>query len=138
MSEQRDESLDFYQEESYVRSYRSPGSLLTFNIAHGYDARRLGRVPCSERVVRRYLEGVFRGFRSGFLTVSHYRQLCQCETLDDVKLTLTDTDYAAALQALQAPKLTPEMIVDVCGSKLNQVCCIRLQQCNLSSLGVCL
>eukprot|EP00474_Spongospora_subterranea_P000741 CRZ01199.1 hypothetical protein [Spongospora subterranea] len=97
-----DDRLDFYEEESYIRSTSSPGSLLTFNINYGF------------------LEAQFRGFRSGFLSDLHYRQLCQCETLDDVKLTLSDTDYASSLQALQVPKLTPELVVDTCSAKLHK------------------
>jgi len=33
-------------------------------------------------------DGVVRGHRSGLLTTADYNNLCQCETLDDIKLNL--------------------------------------------------
>ena len=51
------------------------GDLTTFNAEHGY------------------LEAMVRGFRSGFLREHEYRQLAQCDQLDDLKVTLGDTDY---------------------------------------------
>jgi vacuolar-type H+-ATPase subunit C/Vma6 len=33
-------------------------------------------------------EAVLRGHKSGLLTISDYNNLCQCETLDDIKLNL--------------------------------------------------
>lgn len=74
------------------------GDLTSFNAEHGY------------------LEALVRGFRSGFLREYEYRQLTQCEVLDDVKVTLGDTDYGSTLQ--NANKLTPEVIVDKCWEKL--------------------
>jgi V-type H+-transporting ATPase subunit d len=44
-----------------------------------------------------------------------YRQLCQCETLEDVKLCLGDTDYMNVLQ--NQSKLTPEIILKKCEDK---------------------
>jgi hypothetical protein len=76
--------IDFYEEASCVRSERAVGGLLTFNIEFGY------------------LEAVLRGFRSGFLNELQYRQLCQCENLDDVKMTLGDTDYGSVIQGSSA------------------------------------
>ena len=49
------------------------------------------------------------------LCLSQYRQLCQCETLDDVKLCLGDTDYLNVLS--NASKLTPEIILKRCEDK---------------------
>ncbi|TGZ75041.1 hypothetical protein CRM22_000609 [Opisthorchis felineus] len=40
-----------------------------------------------------YLEGLARGLKSGLLKQSDYHVLVQCETLDDLKLHLQDTDY---------------------------------------------
>ncbi len=34
------------------------------------------------------IDGVVRGHRSGLLTTADYNNLCQCETLDDIKLNL--------------------------------------------------
>jgi V-type H+-transporting ATPase subunit d len=62
-----------------------------------------------------YIEAILRGFRSGFLKPFEYRQLSQCETLDDVKLTLGDTDYCNVLTNLN--KLTPEIILKRCEEK---------------------
>ena len=42
----------------------SVGGLSTFNMQHGF------------------VEGLVRGFRSGFLTDSDYHHLTQCETLE--------------------------------------------------------
>ena len=38
-----------------------------------------------------------RGMRSSFLSDADYHHLTQCETLDDVRLNLTETDYSEAL-----------------------------------------
>eukprot|EP00457_Paulinella_chromatophora_P004758 gb/GEZN01004771.1/.p1 GENE.gb/GEZN01004771.1/~~gb/GEZN01004771.1/.p1 ORF type:complete len:405 (-),score=70.25 gb/GEZN01004771.1/:577-1791(-) len=62
-----------------------------------------------------FLEALLRGFKSGLLKESEYRQLCNCENLEDVKLTLGDTDYASVLQNIS--KLTPEVILDRCKQK---------------------
>lgn len=62
-----------------------------------------------------FLEALLRGFKSGLLRENEYRQLCNCENLEDVKLTLGDTDYAGVLQNIN--KLTPEVILDRCKQK---------------------
>lgn len=51
----------------------------TFNILHGFP------------------EALVRGMRSGFLGDADYHHLTQCETLDDVRLNLSESDYAAEL-----------------------------------------
>lgn len=33
-------------------------------------------------------EGIVRGHKSGLLSAADYNNLCQCETLDDIKLNL--------------------------------------------------
>jgi len=45
-----------------------------------------------------YLEAIVRGHRSGLLTASDYNNLCQCETLDDIKMHLSATEYGPYLQ----------------------------------------
>lgn len=35
-----------------------------------------------------HAESIVRGHKSGLLTVPDYNNLCQCETLDDIKLNL--------------------------------------------------
>mmetsp|Transcript_21049 Transcript_21049/g.45762 ORF Transcript_21049/g.45762 Transcript_21049/m.45762 type:complete len:390 (-) Transcript_21049:151-1320(-) len=57
----------------------SPGDISTFNILHGFP------------------EALVRGMRSSFLQDSDYHHLTQCETLDDIRLNLTESDYAEAL-----------------------------------------
>jgi len=56
-----------------------PGNLATFNILHGFP------------------EALVRGMRSSFLADADYHHLTQCETLDDVRLNLSETDYMDAL-----------------------------------------
>jgi V-type H+-transporting ATPase subunit d len=62
------------------------------------------------------LEGLLRGFRSGFLKEVEFRQLTQCEKLDDIKLALSDTDYQQAMQSLQ-PNPEPSQIAAVARKK---------------------
>jgi len=52
------------------------GDLFTFNILHGFP------------------EALVRGMRSSFLSDTDYHHLTQCETLDDIRLNLTESDYA--------------------------------------------
>jgi len=67
------------------------GDLITWNMDYGFT------------------EGLIRGFRSGFLRAFEYKQLAQCNTFDDVKLVLTDTDYASCLANMG--KLTRESLL---------------------------
>lgn len=64
-----------------------------------------------------YLEGVVRGYKSGLLTAADYNNLCQCETLDDVKLHLSTAVYGPYLQNEPSP-LHTTFIVDKCTQKL--------------------
>eukprot|EP00049_Salpingoeca_infusionum_P007585 m.123328 g.123328 ORF g.123328 m.123328 type:complete len:348 (-) comp13751_c0_seq1:317-1360(-) len=50
-----------------------------------------------------YLEGLARGFRQGLLTRADYLNLCQCETLDDLKLHLATTSYGGFLSSEPSP-----------------------------------
>jgi len=71
---------------------KSPGSLMTFNIHHGY------------------LEAILRGFRSGFIPQSgngSYNQLMQCESLEDFKLCFQENDFADV-----QTKLTSQVVID--------------------------
>lgn len=88
-------------ESTALERFAGPiGGLLSYNIEHGY------------------LEAICRGFRSAFMKSNEYRQLCQCENLDDVKLTLADTDYCQSLTNIG--KLTPEIIYKRCEDKFIQ------------------
>lgn len=57
----------------------NPGDLCTFNILHGFP------------------EALVRGMRSSFLKDSDYHHLTQCETLDDVRLNMTESDYSECI-----------------------------------------
>ena len=57
----------------------TPGDMSSFNILHGFT------------------EALVRGMRSSFLADADYHHLTQCETLDDVRLNLSETDYGEAL-----------------------------------------
>ena len=55
------------------------GGQTDFNIHHGF------------------VEALVRGMRSSFLSDADYHHLTQCETLEDVKLNLTESDYNDSL-----------------------------------------
>jgi hypothetical protein len=55
------------------------GNMATFNILHGFP------------------EALVRGMRSSFLLDSDYHHLTQCESLEDVRLNLSESDYADAI-----------------------------------------
>ena len=57
-----------------------------------------------------FLEGIVRGYKSGILTSQIYSNLTQCETLDDIKLQLSATDYSTFLQ--NESTLTTSTIAD--------------------------
>lgn len=50
-----------------------------------------------------YPEGILRGLRCGFLTPDDYRKLAACESLEDVRTALDDTDYGSFLQDEPSP-----------------------------------
>jgi len=81
--------------------YSGPGlgSPLTFNITDGY------------------LEALVRGFRSGILNSTEYTNLTQCDTLEDLKLTLATTDYGDFLANEPSP-LHTTTISEKCTQKL--------------------
>ncbi|TFK64616.1 ATPase, V0 complex, subunit D [Pluteus cervinus] len=53
-----------------------------------------------------FLEGIVRGYKAGILTQSHYSNLAQCETLEDLKTQLTATDYGSFLANEPSPLST--------------------------------
>jgi V-type H+-transporting ATPase subunit d len=75
-----------------------PGGLATFNIHHAFP------------------EALVRGMRSSFLKDSDYHHLSQCETLDDVRLNLSETDYAEPLADM--PTLMPSSLQKVAVDKV--------------------
>ncbi|KAK9790551.1 hypothetical protein WJX73_001418 [Symbiochloris irregularis] len=64
-----------------------------------------------------YLEGIVRGHKSGLLSTSDYNNMCQCETLDDIKLHLTGTDYGPYLSNVPSP-LSTTTLIEACTEKL--------------------
>ncbi len=66
------------------------GGLSTFNMLHGFP------------------EALVRGMRSGFLRDSDYHHLTQCETLEDIKLNLMETDYGSYIANDQ--NLSPQIL----------------------------
>lgn len=85
--------VEYYQSLSYEREYIEAGNIHYFNIHYGY------------------LEGLLRGFRSGFLSETDYRQLSQCSKLDEVKVALVGSDYNGILDDASGDmKLTPTYI----------------------------
>jgi V-type H+-transporting ATPase subunit d len=53
-----------------------------------------------------FLEAAVRGHRAGLLTAADYGALAQCESLEDVRLFLSGTDYAPFVADLPAPLRT--------------------------------
>lgn len=65
----------------------SHGGIADFNIHHGF------------------IEALIRGMRCSFLKDADYHHITQCESLEDVKLNLSETDYADAVADMAV--LTP-------------------------------
>ena len=61
-------------------------------------------------------EALVRGFRPGFLKDSDYHHLTQCETLEDVKMNLAETDYDQFLA--DAPVVNPAVILEKATGKM--------------------
>jgi hypothetical protein len=53
-----------------------------------------------------FLEAVVRGFRGKILDQNDYANLCQCDTLEDMKLHLAQTDYGDFLANEPSPLQT--------------------------------
>lgn len=64
-----------------------------------------------------FLEAVVRGYKLGLLSAADYNNLAQCESLDDIKLYLTGTDYGPFVVDEATPLHTTN-IVDCCTRKL--------------------
>jgi len=74
------------------------GGLADFNIQHGFS------------------EALVRGMRNSFLSDADYHHLTQCETLEDMKLNLSESDYGEAVSDLNA--LTPGILQKIAVEKL--------------------
>ncbi|KAI0034637.1 ATPase V0 complex subunit D [Vararia minispora EC-137] len=53
-----------------------------------------------------FLEGIVRGYKTGILTQAQYANLCQCETLEDLRTQLSATDYGNFLANEPTPLST--------------------------------
>jgi len=84
---------------STERRIPTPGGMTTFNMNDGY------------------LEALVRGFRSGLLGRTDYDNLIQCDTLEDMKLYLSSTDYGDFLANEPSP-LHTTTIAEKCTIKL--------------------
>jgi len=56
-----------------------------------------------------YLEGIVRGYKTGLLTQANYSNLTQCETLEDLRMQLSSTDYGNFLANEPLPLTTSTM-----------------------------
>eukprot|EP00601_Ochromonadales_sp_CCMP2298_P006183 CAMPEP_0173194234 /NCGR_PEP_ID=MMETSP1141-20130122/14400_1 /TAXON_ID=483371 /ORGANISM="non described non described, Strain CCMP2298" /LENGTH=358 /DNA_ID=CAMNT_0014118657 /DNA_START=46 /DNA_END=1119 /DNA_ORIENTATION=+ len=81
-----------------MAAFTSLGGLATFNMQHGF------------------VEALVRGFRSGFLRDESYHHLSQCDTLEDMKLNLQETDYGQMLA--NETLITPPIIENRALNKL--------------------
>lgn len=61
-------------------------------------------------------EALVRGFRSGFLADADYHHLTQCETLEDIKMNLQETDYDQFLA--NESTVTPSIILEKATKKM--------------------
>lgn len=64
-----------------------------------------------------FQEATVRGLRSGFLTQEDYRRLAACDTLEDVRSALEETDYGTFLQDEPSPILVTT-VANKCYAKL--------------------
>jgi len=62
------------------------------------------------------LEAIVHGYKDGFLRPEEYNNLCQCDTLGDLKSQLQVTEYGTFLQ--NEPSVTARVIVDKATEKL--------------------
>ena len=63
-------------------------------------ARPLG---AHDRNETKHAEAILRGFLSELLTTSDYNNLCQCETLDDLKLQLVSPSFSLLVPPFPFP-----------------------------------
>lgn len=80
-------------------------------------ASNLGLESLTFNIKDGFLDGYCRGLRTGFLSTADYTNMRQCETLDDLKLHLTGTDYGPYLVNEPAP-IRVSTIVEKCTQKL--------------------
>jgi len=74
------------------------GGMTDFNIHHGF------------------VEALVRGMRNTFLSDADYHHLTQCETLDDMKLNMSESDYADSVSDLNT--ISPAQLQKIAVAKL--------------------
>ncbi len=77
------------------------GGLADFNVHHGF------------------IEALIRGMRCSFLSDADYHHITQCENLEDVKLNLSETDYADAVADMSV--MTPSDFQAVAIQKVSMI-----------------
>jgi V-type H+-transporting ATPase subunit d len=95
-------------------SPQTAGNLATFNILHGYP------------------EALVRGMRSSFMSDADYHHLSQCESLDDIRLNLTETDYGDAIADFNS--ITPAVLQKAAVEKVSP-CSSRFIDCRNARKG---
>jgi V-type H+-transporting ATPase subunit d len=81
--------------------------MTTFNVTYGYT------------------EGVVRGYRASLLSSHQYAALTQCETLDDLKMQLSATDYGNFLANEPSPLSTSTIAERATGKMVSEFDYIR-------------
>jgi V-type H+-transporting ATPase subunit d len=74
-----------------------------------------------------YLEGLLRGYRAGILTDQDYVNLRQCESIEDMKMHLSGTDYGNFLQNEPSP-ISSSTLQEKCTEKLVEEFCFLRNQ----------
>lgn len=64
-----------------------------------------------------FVEGLVRGYKAGLLTQGTYNNLTQCESLEDLKLQLSATEYGSFLSNVPSP-ITTSVISDKATERL--------------------
>jgi len=80
-------------------------ALVSTSLLPARPGDHVARCPTRSPAVR--ADGVVRGHRSGLLTTADYNNLCQCETLDDIKLNLVRRAPRAERAPAAAGRLPP-------------------------------
>jgi hypothetical protein len=75
----------------------STGFLASF-FSSNFPSRAIPSSPSLTSTAPHLVLLLMKGWRSGILTVEDYYNLCQCESLEDLKLHLSGTDYGNFLQ----------------------------------------
>ena len=83
----------------------SHGGMADFNIHHGF------------------IEALIRGMRSSFLSEADYHHITQCENLEDVKLNMSETDYADAVADMSV--MTPSVLQTAAINKVSSISKLR-------------